>query len=126
MSRWITNLEKFDDINILLKYLYLSEDHNVEYENSMGTVFSLRMEDDMELKRKIVKGFEGTVGLEFKGHDMTHEHLMAITEQLKETPAKDFPERFSNRFEEIKTITLSNLALNYNRQKSLYNRDVER
>ena len=40
-------------------------------------------------------------------------NLIGIIYELKKEPAKEFPERFKNRWEEIKTITLTNISLNF-------------
>ena len=39
-------------------------------------------------------------------------HMLYLIDVLKELPAEEFPERFPNRWEEIRTLTLAALELN--------------
>ena len=39
-------------------------------------------------------------------------YWLAVIERLEDKPAIEFPNSFKNRWEEIKTITQTNLALN--------------
>jgi hypothetical protein len=41
MGRYINGIYALDEVNILLKYLYLSEDHFVEFKNKLGIRFKL-------------------------------------------------------------------------------------
>ena len=43
---------------------------------------------------------------------MTINVTLDVIEQLKEEPAVEFPQRFENRWEEIKMLTQANLSLN--------------
>ena len=108
-SRYVTNLDRFDEINLLLKYLYLSDEHSVTFENVIGIRFKLYMDDDFELKRQMLNGVTDSV---FPCPDIDHTTLMGIVDQLKKQPAVEFPERFANRWEEIKITTAANLVLN--------------
>ena len=44
--------------------------------------------------------------------DIVLEEMLGCIEQLKEMVAEEFPDIFSNRWEEIKTITKGTLAVN--------------
>ena len=109
MGRYVNGLDTLDEVNILLKYLYLSEDHFVEFENTINVRFKLWMKDDFTLMRKMLNG---VTDIELICNDLTHKHLMGIIEQLKEQPAIEFPDRFENRWEEIKKIAVANMVLN--------------
>lgn len=109
MGRYVTNLDRFDEINLLLKYLYLSDEHFVTFENTIGIRFKLYMDDDFELRRQMLNGITGTV---FPCPDINHTTLMGIVDQLKEQPAAEFPEQFTNRWDELKAMATANLALN--------------
>ena len=109
MSRYTTGLDAIDDISMLLKYLYMDEDAYVLFENSIGVKFKLTIDKNLELTRTMVNGVSSPVSID--GNDITPSVLLAIVEQIKEQPAEQFPDRFTNRWEEIKTMTLSNIAL---------------
>ena len=110
MSRYTTGLVAIDEVACLLKYLYLSEEYSVEFENSIGIRFSLKMNDDMELHRIMLNGV--SPGMDFPCPDMTHTHLMAVVDQLKEAPAVEYPEEFGSRWDEVKSITALQIGHN--------------
>ena len=43
---------------------------------------------------------------------MTPSYTLGVIDILQETQAEEFPERFKNRWEEIRQITLTNLSIN--------------
>lgn len=110
MSRYKTGLEELDEVNMLMKYLYMSDEHYVMFENTIGIQFKLTMTDDFELKREMINGaIPGTI---FPCTDFSCNVLMAVIDQLKKQPAAELPGSFQNRWEELRTITAGNLALN--------------
>lgn len=109
MGRYINGIRSLDEVNTLLKYLYLSEDHFVEFEDAMHIRFKLWMKDDSTLVRKMLNGF---TDMEFTSDNFNHKLLMGIIAQLKKQPASEFPDNFENRWEELKEMTMANLALN--------------
>lgn len=110
MGRYKTGLAELDEVNILMKYLYLSEEHSVIFQNTIGIQFKLSMTDDFELKREMLNG--AVPGMILPCTDFTCNTLIAIIDQLKEQPAVEIPNSFKNRWEEVRTMTLGNLALN--------------
>lgn len=116
MGRYITGIYALDEVNILLKYLYLSEDHFVEFKNKIGVRFKLWMKDDSTLVRKMING---VTDMEFTSDDINHKTLMGIIAQLKEQPASMFPDSFENRWDELKDLTMVNLALNDTHQRRM-------
>lgn len=111
MGRYKGGLRDIDDIAILLKYLYMNEDAYVIVENSIGLHLKIMMNEHLGLTKVLL---DGIIKDErpMEGDDMTPLVLSAVVSQLKEQSAEQFPERFENRWEEIKTITSSNIALN--------------
>ena len=115
MGRYWNGLEMFDDINLLLKFLYLDESHYIDFKTPMGITFRMRMDDEGNLYRYLLSLGEDAPRLHC--YDITHLELNGFVKQLKEQPAVDFPETFKNRWEEIKEITKTNLGLNYMNQR---------
>ena len=107
--RYTTGLKQFDEVNMLLKFLYLSEDNSVKFENSIGCVFELKMRDDGQLVRK---SLSTPVQLEMTDN-MDNMFLFAVIDQLKKQTAEVFPESFKNRWEEVRSLCQANLGFNY-------------
>lgn len=111
MGRNKGGLRDIDDIAILLKYLYMDENAYVIVENSIGLHLKIMMNEHLGLTKVLLDGaIKDQPPIE--DNDMTPLVLSAVVSQLKEQSAEQFPERFENRWEEIKTITSSNIALN--------------
>ncbi len=107
MARYTTVLKQFDEVATLLKFLYINEEHTVKYRNSMGFMFTLRMDDNGELIRKI-DGME----TEMMSPEMTHMELIAVIDQLKKDPAEVYPDLFETRWDEICKIYENLLGFN--------------
>lgn len=45
--------------------------------------------------------------------NMSPGNILGIIDVLKEQPAEEYPDRFSNRWDEVKTITQMQTSLNY-------------
>ena len=110
MERNKGGLRDIDDIAILLKYLYMDEKAYVIVENSIGLHVKIMMNEHLGLAKILLDGVVKNQLI--TENDMTPAVLSAVVSQLKEQPAEQFPETFKNRWEEIKNITLSNVALN--------------
>lgn len=114
MERNNITLFAFEEIPILLQYLYMSEDHKILIHNSIG----------VPLEIYVVTNSEGDIFFrcrnlnfpELEPMDYTKEvhpeNLLRIICQLKKEPAAQYPQAFDNRWDEIRDITLTNLALN--------------
>lgn len=103
-------LNKFDDVNTLIKYLYMYEDKSITVKNSMNIDIEIKIDDECNLYRaNDVTNLKVFLNLSYS-------ELLNVVEQLKEIPAIEFPNRFSSRFEEIKTMTNMSLALNTTRK----------
>lgn len=103
-------IEGFENIKILQQYLYMSEEHSILIYNSIGVPLRLRMDDN---------GRYMCQNMHFPDLPetcwdkiMTVNVTLNVIEQLKEEPAVEFPQRFENRWEEIKALTQTNVSLN--------------
>ena len=104
------NLMKFNDMKILYQYLYLSEDNFIDVKNSIGVTLRLRMNDNMAILCQNMN-FPDFPQSNWSDQ-MIINTVFDIVDQLKEVPAIEFPEKFSNRWEEIKTICNLQMSLN--------------
>ena len=98
----------FDDIVILLRYLYMNENHKVVVDNSLCRL-EIGLRPDLRFS---VKNLNFPL-LPDSVRALELDEMLAIIDQLEEEPAQEYPDSFKNRWEEIKDITLNNLALNY-------------
>ena len=103
-------LDDFDNIKIFQQYLYMSEEHFVTVINTLGVELRIRMGANLHYYCKNMN-FPNLPDMHYS-ENMNNEVILGIIEQLKEQPAVSFPKSFSNRWEEIKNITQTNLAKN--------------
>ena len=103
-------LDKFEDIKILHQYLYMSDEHSVEVVNSIGVPLRIRMDENLHYWCKNLN-FPNVPEADWS-ESMTLGVTLSVIEQLKETPAVEFPKRFKNRWEEIKELTKINVFSN--------------
>lgn len=104
-----TLLEGFEDLKILLQYLYMDDSHTIVFSNGL-TDLSIKMTDDFHFQCDNLQ-FPDCPSISFDSQ-MTVGYMFGVIDTLKHTPAVQFPESFDNRFDEIKTMTMGNLALN--------------
>lgn len=104
----------FEDISLLYQYLYMDEKHMVTFNNGV-TDLTIRMTDNLSIMCKNLRYPESP---EFNWTEyFTPESCINIIEILKTMPAEEYKESFVNRWEEIKSITSFNLALNRNNSR---------
>lgn len=103
-------LDGFENICILQQYLYMSKDHFITVENSIGVKLEIRMEENLHYYCKNTNFPDAPETC--YSDSMTNETMLAIIEQLKNTPAIEFPQSFNNRWDEIKTICSTNVVTN--------------
>ena len=107
--RTTETLFDMEEIPILLQYLYMSEDHYITVYNKV-TDLEIRMTDSCYFKAKNLS-FPDVPELDYTDM-MSVMCMLGIIDQLKTVPAVEFPTCFANRWEEIKTITDTNVAQN--------------
>ena len=112
--RSIETLFDLEEIPILLQYLYMSEYHYITIDNGV-TQLEIRMTEGCYFKAKNLK-FPDLPDLSYTDM-MTIPNMLGIIDQLKHVPAVEFPTCFDNRWEELRTIVLTNVAQNKMNQR---------
>ena len=107
--RTCDTLFEFEEIPILWQYLYMDPDNYITVDNGV-TKLEIRMRDNCSFHAKNLK-FPDLPDLEYTDM-MVIPNMLGIIDQLKTIPPVEFKDRFKSRWEEIKTITLHNVALN--------------
>ena len=103
-------MDGFEEIKILQQYLYMAEEHYVEIKNSIGVPLRIRMSDSLHYFCKNLNFPD--VPESCWSEVMTLETTLDVITLLKEQPAVEFPDKFNNRWEEIKGITAINVGQN--------------
>ena len=98
-----------EEIIVLYQYLYMDENHYITVDNGL-TLLEIHMTGSCNFKAKNLK-FPDVPEHSYTDM-MTIPNMLGIIEQLKHSPAVEFPTCFTNRWEEIKTITNTNVAQN--------------
>lgn len=96
-------------IATLLQHLYIAEGNTITVENAIGVKLEISMDEHC---RFVCKNLNHPTVPPMVGYDFPISSQLAAIEQLEEQPAMEFPKRFKSRWEEIETITRSNMALN--------------
>ena len=104
----------FDDMAILMQYLYMDPNNKILIHNAINVPLEISMYIDKDeciyIKSKNLN-FPDVPAANFT-ESFHPETMHRIIEQLKTEKAIEFPDQFNNRWEEIKTITKANLSLN--------------
>lgn len=95
------------DIKTLLQYLYMNEEHNITVSNGI-TNLNIKLADNLEALQMNLS----FPHLGYTCRPMRIEEWLACVEQLKEQPSDCGYGNFKNKWEEIQTITLMQVALN--------------
>lgn len=98
-----------EEIPILYQYLYMDENNSIVVDNGV-TKLQIRMNDSCYFISKNLK-FPEVPEMGYT-EMMTIPNMLGIIDQLKCVSAVEFPTCFTNRWEEIKTITNANVAQN--------------
>lgn len=112
--RTADTLFDMEDISILYQYLYMDENHFITVDNGV-TKLEIRMTESCLFKAKNLK-FPDVPELKYTDM-MTIPNMLGIIDQLKHSSAVEFPTCFHNRWEEVKTITLTNVTQNKMNQR---------
>lgn len=107
--RTTDTLFDMEEIPILWQYLYMSEDNYITIDNGV-TKLELRMTENCYFHAKNLR-FPNLPDMSYTDM-MTIPNMLGIIDQLKHVPAVEFPTCFASRWEEIKTITTTNVAQN--------------
>lgn len=115
-----TLFDTFEEIQLLCQYLYMDESHKLLIHNQIGVPLEIFMNENLEI---------GCRNMNFPDlspmwwNDATPSKLNDVIGCLEEEKAVEFPERFKNRWEEVKEITRDNLALNRDNYLNLKERE---
>jgi hypothetical protein len=107
--RTVDTLFDLEEISILYQYLYMDACHKITIDNGL-TRLEIRMTDSGYFMARNLK-FSDLPEMSYTDM-MTIPNMLGIIDQLKHVPAIEFPTCFTNRWEEIKTITNTNVAQN--------------
>lgn len=105
------NLMGFEDVTILCQFLYMNPVHYITVDNGMAKI-EVRMDEDFRFMGKNLN-FPDLPDFNWT-ETMNVRNMLSVVSQLKETEPEVFKESFKNRWDEIKNITLHNMALNLN------------
>lgn len=97
------------EVSTLLQYLFMSEKHTITFNNGL-TDLQIRMDENFNILCKNLQ-FPDIPESNFN-EQMTTLYMLGVIQILQNTPPVEFKNAFANRWEEIKQITLTNLALN--------------
>ena len=97
------------EVSTLLQYLFMSEKHTITFNNGL-TDLQIRMDENFNIWCRNLQ-FSDIPESNFN-EQMTTLYMLGVIQILQNTPPVEFKNAFANRWEEIKQITLANLALN--------------
>ena len=97
------------EVSTFLQYLFMSEKHTITYNNGL-TNLKIRMDENFNIRCQNLS-FPNVPESNFT-EQMTVSYMLGVIQILQNTPPVEFINAFTNRWEEIKQITLANLALN--------------
>ena len=97
------------EVSTLLQYLFMSEKHTITFNNGL-TDLQIKMDENFNIWCKNLQ-FPDIPESNFN-EQMTTLYMLGVIQILQNTPPVEFKNAFANRWEEIKQITLTNLALN--------------
>lgn len=102
-------LNDFDEAKILYQYLYMSPSHKIRINNGLCDL-DISMTDNFGF-RAVNLNFPDNPPLDYT-EIMTLAQTLGIIEYLKSQPAVEYVGSFKSRWDEIKTITETNVGLN--------------
>lgn len=99
MSRNMTMFKRFAGIRVFYQYLYMSKDNTITWHGNL-TTFQARMDDELRIMAVNLQ-MPTCPPLDFTS-SMTPENILAIIEQLKQTPPKKKITAYDSVWEQIK------------------------
>lgn len=106
--RTVDTLLAMEEIAILWQYLYMNEEHFITVDNGMAKL-EIRMRENGSFHAKNLN-FPDLPDLDYTDM-MVLPNMLGIIDQLKNVPPVEF-KYFKSRWEELRTITLANVAQN--------------
>ena len=97
------------EVSTLLQYLFMSEKHTITFSNGL-TNLKIRMNENFNILCQNLS-FPDIPECDFT-EQMTPLYMLGVIQILQELPPEEFKGSFKSRWDEIKTVTLVNLALN--------------
>ena len=107
-------LMAIESITLLYQYLYMDENHSITFNNGV-TDLTIHMTDNLSVMCKNLR-YPDLPESDWT-ENFTPHNCLNIIEILKTMPVEEYKEPFENRWEEIKSITSFNLALNRNNSR---------
>lgn len=98
-----------EEIPILWQYLYMSEEHYITVDNGLAKL-EIRMRENCSFHAKNLN-FPDLPDLEYTDM-MTIPNMLGIIDQLKTVLPVEYPDCFKNRWDEVRSITLTNVSQN--------------
>lgn len=109
--RTINGLDCIEEISILMKYLYLTEDNTITITNTLGISTEIKMNEDLTISGRAINGIIPNQ-VRSCTSDFTIPYMKDVVGYLKEQKPEVFPNVFKNRWEEIRKLTETNLGFN--------------
>jgi hypothetical protein len=103
-------LRELDDVLVLYRHLYMNPENRIVLNNGM-TDLEIRLDENLRFYCKNLS-FPHLPDMSYD-EQMTLSYCLGVIERLKEQRPRQFPESFESQWDEIKEITLSNMALNF-------------
>lgn len=102
-------LFQLDEVAIFCQYLYMSEDHKILFNNGLCEL-EIKMGDNFRFYAKNLN-FPHLPDMDYT-ETLTIPNILGVIGRLKELPPEMYKSSFSNRWQEIKDIAITNMALN--------------
>lgn len=103
-------LKELDDVLVLYQFLYMNPENRVVVNNGM-TDLEIRLDENLRFYSRNLS-FPHLPEMNYT-EQMTLSCCLGIADYLKEQKPKQFPETFESLWDEIRQITLSNMASNF-------------
>lgn len=117
-----TLLNVLPEVLTLCQYLYIKEGNCVEVPGMVpGTRFRFSMTEDLDIIQQFMPNLGDRHQQKWMPPSVDREMIISkfcdVVQNLKKLPAKEFPDRFNSRWDEIEHITLDMVAINRLHQK---------
>jgi len=103
-------LKELGDVLVLYQHLYMDPESRIVVNNGM-TDLEIRLDENLQFYSKNMS-FPHLPDM-FCSSQMTLNCCFGVIEYLKKQKPKQFPNAFNSEWEEIKDMTLANMALNF-------------